>query len=132
MTKRWKPKNGKKYFALAADATVEENTWRDDWCDRSLHSSGNCFRTEAEAELVAKKFKDLLLSSHEPTTDCSQLPKLTAEVFNRPDCPEWAKYAAVDYTENAYYYNDKPVRKSAYWEHDYKRPEAAKARRCQS
>ena len=24
------------------------------------------------------------------------LPKLTAEVFDRPDCPEWAKYAAVD------------------------------------
>ena len=24
------------------------------------------------------------------------LPKLTADVFNRPDCPEWANYAAVN------------------------------------
>lgn len=32
----------------------------------------------------------------EPVTDCNQLPKLTAEVFDREDCPDWAKYAAVD------------------------------------
>lgn len=32
----------------------------------------------------------------EPTTNSSQLPKLTAEVFDRPDCPAWAMYAAVD------------------------------------
>lgn len=29
--------------------------------------------------------------------DCKweKLPKLTAEVFDRPDCPQWAKYALV-------------------------------------
>lgn len=32
----------------------------------------------------------------EPATKCSQLPKLTTEVFDRLDCPEWAKWAAVD------------------------------------
>lgn len=39
----------------------------------------------------------------EPVTDCnqsttnsSQLPKLTVEVFGRPDCPEWANYAMVN------------------------------------
>ena len=109
MTKRWKPKTGKRYFALAADATVAENTWRDDWCDRSLHSSGNCFRTEAEAELASKKFKELLLSLHEPTTDCDQLPKLTAEVFDRLDCPEWAKYAAVNSKGTLIFFGNKPT-----------------------
>ena len=32
----------------------------------------------------------------EAVTGCDQLPKLSAEVFNHPDCPEWAKYAATD------------------------------------
>jgi hypothetical protein len=37
------------------------------------------------------------------------LPKLTAEVFNRPDCPEWAKYAAVDKSGVAFFYENKPI-----------------------
>ena len=44
----------------------------------------------------------------EPVTNCNQLPKLTAEVFNRPDCPAWAKYAAVDASGLAYYYSESP------------------------
>lgn len=32
----------------------------------------------------------------ETSTDCNSLPKLTAEVFDRPDCPEWADYAFVN------------------------------------
>lgn len=28
--------------------------------------------------------------------ESNQLPKLTEEVFNRPDCPAWAQWAAVD------------------------------------
>lgn len=35
------------------------------------------------------------VDEEQPTTDCSQLPKLTVEVFDRTDCPEWAMYAAV-------------------------------------
>jgi hypothetical protein len=46
--------------------------------------------------------------TEQPTSDCSQLPKLTAEVFDRPDCPEWAKYAAVDKNGKAYYFINKP------------------------
>ena len=33
---------------------------------------------------------------NETTISSIKLPKLTAEVFDREDCPEWAKYAAVD------------------------------------
>lgn len=33
---------------------------------------------------------------NEQFRNSEQLPKLTVEVFDRPNCPEWAKYAAVN------------------------------------
>ena len=51
----------------------------------------------------------------EPSTNCNQLPKLTAEVFDREDCPEWANWAAVDSCGDAYYYNEKPQTNSRTW-----------------
>jgi hypothetical protein len=45
----------------------------------------------------------------ETTTKSSQLPKLTIEVFDRPDCPEWAKYAVVDVQGLAYWYQYPPL-----------------------
>ena len=51
---------------------------------------------------------------YKPTTNSNQLPKLTAEVFDRPDCPEWAKYAAVDSDGDARYHERYP-RLSKYW-----------------
>jgi predicted kinase len=44
----------------------------------------------------------------ETVTECSRLPKLTAEVFDRPDCPEWAKYAAVDADGTVWAYDNEP------------------------
>lgn len=38
----------------------------------------------------------------------NQAPKLTAEVFDRPDCPEWARWAAVDACGAAYWYEECP------------------------
>lgn len=35
-------------------------------------------------------------------------PKLTVDIFDRPDCPEWAKWAAVDKSGECYVYRDKP------------------------
>ena len=34
--------------------------------------------------------------------------KLTADVFDRPDCPDWANYAAVDPDNRAYWFETKP------------------------
>lgn len=45
----------------------------------------------------------------ELVTNCNQLPKLTAEVFNRPDCPAWAKYAAVSKFGCLIFFEEKPV-----------------------
>jgi hypothetical protein len=44
----------------------------------------------------------------EPVTNCNQLPKLTAEVFDRPDCPEWAEWAAVDEDGEAIFFEKMP------------------------
>jgi hypothetical protein len=40
--------------------------------------------------------------------EVAELPKLTAKVFNRPDCPAWAQYAAVDINGIACFYDKKP------------------------
>lgn len=53
-------------------------------------------------------FSDTRKPKWEPVTDCNLLPKLTAEVFDRPDCPTWAKYAAVDRDGIACFYDKKP------------------------
>lgn len=52
-------------------------------------------------------WENSLIARHEK----EPLPKLTAEVFSLLECPEWARYAAVDANGLAYYYSDKPTRK---------------------
>lgn len=37
-----------------------------------------------------------------------KLQNLTVDVFDRPDCPEWAKYAAVDSNGEACWFKDVP------------------------
>ena len=51
----------------------------------------------------------------ETVTDCNQLPKLTAEVFNFFYCPKWAIYAAVDKNGKGFYYHNKPQKKDYTW-----------------
>ena len=46
------------------------------------------------------------------------LPKLTVDIFDRPDCPECAKWAAVDECGDAYVYDTKPVKQSEDWHTD--------------
>lgn len=47
------------------------------------------------------------------------LPKLTVDIFNRPDCPEWAKWAAVDADGAGHIFDGKPDRGSLYWRDYY-------------
>ena len=44
-----------------------------------------------------------------------QKPKLTVEVFDREDCPNWAEWAAVDACGKAFYYESKPRIKYDIW-----------------
>ena len=108
MSGRWEPKCGEDYYFIDAVGVVSDYVWRGTSLDRLYYESGNCFKTEAKAQATAEKVKALLLSLHEPATKCSQLPKLTAEVFDRPDCPEWAQFAAVDQDGAGAYFESKP------------------------
>lgn len=111
MTKieRWKPEDDQKYYFINNMLTVSKNNYIKNYeFDDLRYQNGNCFKTEAEAQAAAAKVKALLLSLHEPVTNCNQLPKLTTEVFDSPDCPEWAKYAAVDADGDGFYYEEKP------------------------
>lgn len=51
-----------------------------------------------------------------PVEETEQLPKLTAEVFLLPECPEWAQYASVEANGLAYWYEDKPERFIVDWQ----------------
>ena len=44
-----------------------------------------------------------------------KLPKLTADIFNRSDCPEWAKWAAVDRSGECFVYSRKPIEREDVW-----------------
>lgn len=43
------------------------------------------------------------------------LPELTPEVFDLPECPKWAKYAAVDADGRAYWYSEELTLLSSMW-----------------
>ena len=107
-TKRWKPEKGMQYFLMDADGGIGSYIWEGDGVDRTLYEIGNCFRTKEEAKAASEKVKYLLLGLNEPVAECNRLPKLTAEVFNHPDCPEWAKYAAVNANGKVVLFSDIP------------------------
>lgn len=51
--------------------------------------------------------------------EIKELPKLTAEVFDRPDCPAWARYAAVDKDGGLYFYGNEPSLETSAGEWSY-------------
>lgn len=103
MSERWKPECGETYYYITSMGVVSGYVWRGTSLDRLYYESGNCFKTEAKAQTTAEKIKSLLLNSHESVINCNQLPKLTAEVFNRPDCPEDAKIIIVNQNGSAHF-----------------------------
>ena len=44
----------------------------------------------------------------ETTTKSNEWLKLTVDVFNRPDCPEWAKYAFINGSRTCVLFEEKP------------------------
>ena len=109
MSKKWKPKKGETYWSFDFYGNVHQRTYDGDSFDSQLMALGNMFERKKEAESAFEKTKAFLLSLQEPVTDCNQLLKLTAEVFDRPDCPEWAKFAVVDVQGLAYWYQYPPL-----------------------
>lgn len=61
---RWKPKKGEQYFYIRLGMCcndVGSIVWIDNVIDIHLYESGNCFRTEKQAEAKLEKIKKLLL-----------------------------------------------------------------------
>lgn len=54
--KRWKPKEGGKYWYINTDWI----TWFNDSIDRKRHKMGNCFKTKKEAERKRKQILKVL------------------------------------------------------------------------
>ena len=58
---------------------------------------------------------DLCRTNNTRCNNSTGTPRLLEEVFSDPDCPGWANYAAVDKDGSAYFYENKPTRRSASW-----------------
>lgn len=114
MSERWKPGLNEVFWYINSGNKIDYTTNNGFGIDEEKIAAGNCFFTQAEAEAAAEKVKALLLNLPDNGNNLAsnlpdkKQPKLTAEVFDRPDCPEWAKYAAVDKDSEGFYYRNKP------------------------
>lgn len=122
---RWKPEEGERYYFIDPLGNVNWYLWNS-MTDSLYYKVGNCFRTAEEAQHVSVLFKKLLQETilrdeyviedcNQPETNCNQLPRLTTEVFDRPDCPEWANYAAVDKCGSVRLFSDSPWLGESCW-----------------
>lgn len=58
---QWKPEKGEIYYYVDSILYIQNTIYYSDWSsDTARIESGNCFKTEAEAQIAADKIKDLL------------------------------------------------------------------------
>ena len=113
MEERWRPELGEKYWKIiyykpeSDDSgdflTVWNSASEQNVCAKDDYENFNCFKTEADAlEALIRIFKYLaddtgtVIKSLLNRTHNSTPNKLSQDVFSRPDCPSWVKYAAVN------------------------------------
>lgn len=108
----WKPKHGETFYWINDIFAVVRDVYSNNfYIDTKRAAAGNCFRTYDEAAKVAEEFKSIIIEQQ----TIEQKPELTVEVFDREDCPEWARWAAVDPCGEAFYYESKPRIKDDIW-----------------
>lgn len=107
---KWTPEEGDRYFWVGSDAMAIEREFNiNDSCDYTRFQCGNYFRTIEEAQEAAEKFKELLLNLHEvKEEEKPNLPKLTAEVFDRTGYTKTIRYAVVTKDGSVIGYTSKP------------------------
>jgi hypothetical protein len=108
---KWMPKFKETFYYVDSVFVVNEKEWENSILDEVRREKGNCFQTREKAEIAAQLVKETVLDLHkeQTVTDCNQLPKLTVEVFDRPDCPKWAMYAAVTPHGSLLFFAEKPI-----------------------
>lgn len=90
-------------------------TCQDNFCYRCVYHQANakarkafyyeCFPEEKPVEKPACEE----CANYKPKEEPKKFSKLTQEVFEREDCPEWAQYAAVDKNGEADWYEKRPI-----------------------
>ena len=69
MPKRWRAEKGETYYFFTSNFEVEKYYDHNDYNDNKAYDSGNYFRTEVEAEIIAQKlntyFKQLIQEENE-------------------------------------------------------------------
>ena len=101
MGERWKPKYGDTFWYVSELVEVAGTTWEDDGIDPVFYESGNCFRTEEEAEDAAEKVKALLLSLHQqPKKPKKKKPELPKGI----PLPDWFQVGAYFWRDGMGYF----------------------------
>ena len=57
---KWKPKTGDTYYYISYGFEAAGVHWSGDYGDNLVYNSGNCFKTEEEAQKYADKFSEIL------------------------------------------------------------------------
>lgn len=57
---KWKPKVGDTYYYISYGFEAAGVHWSGDYGDNLVYNSGNCFKTEEEAQKYADKFSEIL------------------------------------------------------------------------
>lgn len=85
-------------------------------CQDCIYSS-NPQRAEYYKECFPEKTKKLPKRDSQGRfcKEVKALPKLTVEVFNKPNCPKWAQWAAVDADGIAVFYEEIPILGGSRW-----------------
>ena len=104
------PKEGDTYWYIGDNFRVTSATYVDSYDNLLRVYQHNCFLTEELATAAADSIKALLqeFTGMPKVSTGDRLNKLTAEVFDHPDCPKWAKYAAVDEDGEALFFEEMP------------------------
>lgn len=104
MSHERQPSIGEFYWFVNSHGETDIHTWKGRRDDYAYFECGNCFLSRDKAEATAKAVTKIFESSHSKP----KAPELTVEVFDRPDCPKWAKWAAVNANGKVVLFSDIP------------------------
>ena len=100
--KRWNPEKGEMYWYVWNDGSVCWGIFTGA-SDERRFKSGNCFKTEAEAEAAAEKVTALFLSFHVDDENLQSTCNNLATDLQDKKLPDWCKVGSWVYTCNGDY-----------------------------
>lgn len=118
-TKKWVPEIGEEYFFITDSGMIKRTSNDCALIDYKNIAMGNVFQTKEEAENALKLLKiyisRCLNYDGTSTVNDDAKIKLTEDIFNHPECPEWANYAVINSVGEVYVFAQKPYRYAKNW-----------------